>query len=101
MGEVANPAGVPVAMRSPGSRVIVRETNASSVTTSKTISAVLESCQVSPMTDERSPRRCGQLVGGHDQRADGREAVGSLGPQPLAILALEIAHRDVVRLTPR
>ena len=66
--------------------------------TSKIISAVLESCQGSPFTDEPSTQRLriAQLVGGDDRRAHGREAVGPLGPQPLAVLALKVAHRDVV-----
>ena len=66
--------------------------------TSNTISAVLESCQGSPFTDEPSTKRLriAQLVGGDDGRTHRREAVGPLGPQPLAVLALEVAHRDVV-----
>ena len=40
--------------------------------------------------------RIAQLVGGDDCRAHRREAVGPLGPQPLAVLSLEVAHRHVV-----
>ena len=40
--------------------------------------------------------RIAELVGGDDRRAHRREAVGTLRPQPLAVLALEVAHRDVV-----
>jgi hypothetical protein len=49
-------------MTSPGSSVIVRDAKATTVATSKIISAVVESCHVSPLTDDHRRRAWGSSI---------------------------------------
>ena len=59
---IPTPGGVPVAITSPGSRLIVRVTNAISSATPKIICAVDESCTVSPPTSHRIRSVCGSGI---------------------------------------
>ena len=56
------PAGVPVAITSPGSRVNASERWATCWKQSKTISAVLASWRSSPSTLQRTRRSCGSPI---------------------------------------
>ena len=92
------PPGVPVAMTSPGSRVMNREQKAMRLGTSWTISDVLASWMTSPLTRQRMRSAPGirQLVGGHDPRSDRAERVEALAAHPLAVAELQVACRDVI-----
>ena len=104
------PAGVPVAMRSPGSRVIDRLMYSISSATPQIMSdgvAVLHQDArgrrpaPDPGIDPRAQAeglRVRDLVGGDEDRAHRQERVGALGAQPLAVadLALGEGRRDAL-----
>ena len=98
-GRRPTPAGVPVEMMSPGSRVIEALMYSISVGMSKTMSAgaaVLHQDRGAgvgpaagdPPGADRQVGRAVELVGGHEHGADREERVGALGPQPLAVAVL-------------
>ena len=95
---IPTPGGVPVAMRSPGSSVIVRLMKATRLATPKTMWAVDESCKTSPFTQQRMSRACGSGIssGRHEPGSAGQERVDGLPQHPLARPRLEVARRDVV-----
>ena len=91
------PAGVPVAMMSPGISVTPAEMVAMMVGTSKMRSRVLAFCRSSPLIQHRI-LGVGQidLVPGHRPRTHRAERVLRLADEPLAVSALQIARRHIV-----
>jgi hypothetical protein len=78
------PAGVPIAMTSPGSRVVTSERYSISVATSKIMSEVLPSCT------KRS------LIGGHQFRTECSGVVKSFTDRPSGGFALIVSNRAVI-----
>jgi hypothetical protein len=91
------PAGVPVAMTSPGCSVMPREQVSISVGMSKIMSFVRPSWRSSPLTQPRTrvSRRV-EFVGGGDPRAHRAEGVEALAQVPLLVAHLHVARADVV-----
>ena len=98
----------PVAMMSPGSRVIERLMYSISSATLQIMSAVVLSCIRISRAGVRAgagdpprpkPERLGvvDLVGGDEDRAHRQERVGALGAQPLAVADLALAERRRAR----
>ena len=92
------PAGVPVAMMSPGSSVIVRESHATSSAGPKIRFAVVPSCS-SLAVDARAQAERAQvadLVERDERGAARRERVDRLAARPQRVLQLQVARADVV-----
>ena len=94
------PGGVPVKIRSPGSRVKTCDRYAISSSTPKISWLVLESCIVWPLSRRRMPSLWGSGIssGVTSTGPDGRERVEGLAGHPLlaGLVELPVASRDVV-----
>src|SRR5579863_3080384 len=92
------PAGVPVAMTSPGLRVVNEEKNSTLLGTSTSICEVRADCMTWPLSTVVSARsETSTSSGGDDLRADGHGAVEVLPRRPLAPGPLPVPHRRVVQ----
>ena len=90
VGGHADPDGVPVTTRSPGSRVMVRLMKLTSSATPNTISPCSSLAQlVVDQAADAEGLRVGHLVGRDQVRAEGQEGVDRLAQQPLGGAELE------------
>ena len=90
------PAGVPVAIRSPGSSVITCEMKWMSTSSGKRKSTVVPFCRIWPFTRVCTPHALPRIEVCHHHRADGTKGVEPFGASPLTIFFLQVARGHVV-----